>query len=179
MEMMSVPGRAAHVVALWMALTSMTGLLFCQTARDRSPLWMRLETNVSSRHSVAGSPIQAVVLDGHRTPDGFLIPVGSQAIGSVASVSTRRPNSIRLTFDRLIVDGRSLPFKGRVIDIDNARETVRADGAITGLDTLRKRPGKIELLLLAAAHAHPAIAIGFETAKLALREIEPPRCNSQ
>lgn len=142
-----------------------------QVTPDRSRLWVRLETPVESKHAAAGNPVEAVVLE---TSEDGVIPIGSRILGSVASISTGRPNTLRLNFDSVIVGGRKLPLKATVAEVDNARETVRPDGTIVGLGSIRKRPGNVELVLLAAAYAHPAAIVGFEFTKLALHEFDRP-----
>ena len=139
------------------------------------PLWIRLQVPVSSRHSTPGSPIEAMVVQPFNGPADFSIPAGSRLTGRIVAVSSKRPSSIRLAFDSVLVAGRELPLKTRVTQVDNARERVSADGTIIGLDPLRKRPGKVELLLLLAAHAHPVILASLETSKIVLREVEHPQ----
>lgn len=139
-----------------------------------APLWVRLETPVSSRHSAPHSPVEAVVVQPYSSPAGLFVPPGSRLTGTVLSTSSKRPPSIRITFTSIRVLGREFPFKSRVLEVDNARESVTSDGTIVGLDSLRKRPGKVELLLMAAVYGHPVAWASIETAKLAIREFEHP-----
>ena len=129
-------------------------------------LWVELEKEVGSRTSAPGSPVSAVVLENFGA-----IPMGARILGKVAAATKTRPNTLRLEFDTL---APATPIVTRVVEVDNARETLRPDGTIVGLDALRKKPSRIELLLLAAAHAHPAFAIGYEATKYTLRKVEHP-----
>jgi hypothetical protein len=138
------------------------------------PLWVRLQTQVSSKHSTPGSPIEAVVVQPYSGPAGLFIPMGTRLTGSVLSTSSKRPSSIRFSFQSISVLGRNVPLKTRVVGVDNAREHIASDGTIVGLNPLRKRPGKIEVLLLAAAYGDPAALASIEGAKFALREFEHP-----
>jgi hypothetical protein len=65
-------------------------------------------------------------------------------------------------------------MRAEVADVDNAREKILPDGTILALEKLRKRPGKVEMILLAAAYAHPAAIALVEGSKLALREVDRP-----
>ena len=100
--------------------------------------------------------------------------MGTRLSGKVLATSSKRPSSIRFSFESISMGGREVPLKTRVVDVDNSRERVAPDGTVVGLDELRKRPGKVELLLLLAAHAHPLVLASLEVTKLALREIERP-----
>jgi len=139
-----------------------------------APLWVRLQTPVSTKHSEPGNSIEAVVVQPFTSPANLFIPVGTRLSGKVVEVSSKRPATLRISFDSVALAGRTVPFKTHVLQVDNARERVAADGTIIGLDELRKRPGKVEVLLLLAAHAHPAVLASLETSKFVLREVDHP-----
>jgi hypothetical protein len=77
-------------------------------------------------------------------------------------------------FDRVTIGRRDYPIQARVAAVDNGREAIEKDGTIDALDPIRRRPGKIELLLLAAAHAHPMTLAFLEGSKFTLRELDKP-----
>jgi len=130
------------------------------------PLWIRLGTTVSSKDSPVGSVVEAVALQAHYGLDGRSIPMGSRLTGRVMKAPSKQRSTLRLSFDSVWIDGRELPFKSHVLDVDNAREHVKSDGTIIGRDPVRKRPG-IEVFLFAAAFAHPAALAVIEGTKIA------------
>jgi hypothetical protein len=85
----------------------------------------------------------------------FSLPVGSIVEGSVLSVASKQRESLRLRFDSVQIGDRKLNFEAHVSEVDNARERVLPDGTVVALDPIPRKPGRIELVLLAAAHAHP------------------------
>ena len=156
------------------------GSLFLSTAAytvskaAAAPLWARLQSQVSAKHSTPGSPVEAVVVQPYNGPAGLFIPMGARLAGRVLATSSKRPSSLRFSFESIWVLGRNFPLKTRLVEVDNARERVASDGTIVGLDLLRKRPGTIELLLLAAAYGQPEVMVFIEATKFALREFEQP-----
>lgn len=108
------------------------------------------------------------------SPANFSIPVGARLSGKVVEASSKRPATLRISFDSVALGDQTIPFKTHVVEVDNARERVAADGTIVGLDELRKRPGKVEVLLLLAAHAHPAVLASLEASKFVAREVDHP-----
>ena len=118
--------------------------------------------------------MEAIVIQDYLSPGGFAIPMRSKVTGTVLAAARKRNASLRLTFESVSIAGREFPFKAHVLEVDNAREVVEPDGTILGLDQLPKRPGKVELILLAAAYAHPALLVSLETTKYVIREVERP-----
>jgi len=135
--------------------------------RPQQLLQGRLLDAVSSTED-AGRTVRAVVLEAAGTG----IPQGSVVYGHSEGKPQRE--RLRLVFDRVTIGRREYPVAARVMAVDNAREAIEADGTIDALDPIRKRPGKVELLLLAAAHAHPMTLALLEGTKLTLREFDKP-----
>jgi hypothetical protein len=151
------------------------GVVHAQTGLDNSPpLWVRSQTELSSRHSLPGSSVEAVVIQDYSSPGGFSIPMGSELKGSIVATKRKERSALRLVFESVTIAGRDYPLKGHVLEVDNARERIEPDGTILGLEAFGKRPGKVELILLAAAFAHPAILAGAEATKYMIREVEHP-----
>jgi LssY-like putative type I secretion system component LssY len=105
----------------------------------------------------------------------FSLPVGSIVEGSVLSVASKQRESLRLRFDSVQIGDRKLNFEAHVSEVDNARERVLPDGTVVALDPIPRKPGRIELVLLAAAHAHPMALTLIETTKLTMHELERPQ----
>ena len=110
-----------------------------------------------------------VVVRDYFAPGALTIPVGSKVKGKVLAVERKRQSALRLAFEFVTIEGHDYPLKAHVAEVDNARERVEPDGTILGLDQIGKKPGKIELILLAAAYAHPAILVSAETTKYIIR----------
>lgn len=122
-------------------------------------LFLRLTTPVSS-HMKEHTPIEAVLLAAVTDGDAEVIPVGSVVRGSIAHVghsdSPHHAATLRLAFDEIAGPGvPPVRIKSKVVEVDNARESIGEDGTIYGLQPLRGRPRLVEELLLLAAHAHP------------------------
>ena len=152
---------------------TVTGLALAQT-RAPSLLWVRSQAEWGSKHSAPGSRVEAMVVQDYVSPTGFVVPIGSRVNGKVVAASARKNASLRMEFDSVAVAGREFALQAHISAVDNAREVVTADGTILALDRLRKRPGKVELILLAAAYAHPAVLASVEGGKYVVREVRPP-----
>lgn len=145
-------------------------VLCAATQTEPPPLWVRLTTPVQSANAATLSNIEAIVTAPFRASSGTRIPVGSVIKGSAGA----NRNRLRPVFDRIRIKGVDYPMRAHVAEVDNAREKVTPDGTILALDALRKKPGKAELILMAAAYAHPAALAFLEGSKLLLREVEKP-----
>ena len=137
-------------------------------------LWVRSQTELSSNHSQPGSRVTAVVIQDYSGSGAFSIPMGSLVTGRVVKSSRKSQSSLLLKFESVSIAGHEFPLEAHVSEVDNARERVEPDGTILGLEEFRKRPGKVESLLLAAAFAHPAILGSVEAAKYVIREVKRP-----
>lgn len=134
-------------------------------AQPRQTVEVRLLDAVSSTAD-GTQAVRAVVLEA----SGTGIPQGSIFFGH--REGTPRADRLQLLFDRVAIGKRDYAVKARVLAVDNGRETVEPDGTIDALDPIRGKPGKVELLLLAAAHADPTTLAFLEGSKLTLRELD-------
>ena len=142
-------------------------------------LSIRLRNSISSKHSQPGDPVSATLIAPVRINGRELIPSGFIVQGAVADPSPahKRLNRsvLRLTFGSLIGKAnQSVAFQGKVLSVDNARESVDSEGVIHGLRPLRRRPTEIEEILMLAASAHPAILASLEVGRLIVAEKEKP-----
>ena len=104
-------------------------------------IYLRLETPVSTTKSHLRGEIQARVVRDVLAPsdaDQVVIPVGAVAKGIIAKlIPTSSPTTrarVRLEFPSWeIPDGTELKLAGHLVEVENARETVLADGTIQGL----------------------------------------------
>lgn len=156
-------------------------LVWAQPTTVNNPLrlWVRSQAQLSSRHSLPGSPVEMIVVRDYVAPGVVTIPMGSKVKGKVLPAERKRHSALRLTFESVSIEGQDYPLKAHVGEVDNARERVEPDGTILGLDQLGKKPGKLELILLAAAYAHPAFLITAETTKYIIREVKQPEVHYQ
>ena len=101
-------------------------------------LYLRLKTPVSTTSSNLNQKVQAEVERSVRGPEVVQIPLGALVNGNVArlipSSSPTDRAKLLLRFDSLQVAGQpAIPLAGHVTGIDNARESVLADGTIVGV----------------------------------------------
>jgi LssY C-terminus len=170
------PFTLKRLTLVWLPAVFVTaGLVLAQTRVENSPpLWVRSQTELSSRSSLPGSRVEAVVIQDYYSPGGFSIPMGSEIKGSIVATKRKDRSALRLLFESVTIADRDYPLKGHVLEVDNARERVEPDGTILGLEEFGKRPGKLELILMAAAFAHPAILASAEATKYIIREVKHP-----
>lgn len=143
-------------------------------------LSIRLQNRLVSEHDQPGERVSAMLIAPVRINGKDLLPAGFQVEGEIADLSPahKRLNHsvLLLHFGRLTgKSSHSIEFRARVLDVDNARESVDADGVIHGLRPLRRKPDTVEDLLMLAAAAHPAVLAGMELGKFVVAEVEKPR----
>ncbi len=137
-----------------------------------SVLSIRLTSPVAHRSARVGDAVEAV-LCAHVRVDGVpVVPAGWAVRGRVAAVGKTAAKDHRsmlaLQFTDLVDgSGRATPVDTRLLAVDNARETVEEGGRIVGLAPLHARPGKVEALLLLAAHLHPVALAAVEAVHIA------------
>ncbi len=141
-----------------------------------TPLEIRLTGSIP-RDAPAGRPLSAVLIAPVTVNGRLLIPAGATLRGRVDSVDSlpdkHHRSYLRFTFREIVLGQReTLPIDTRLSSVDNARETVDADGGIVGLPWLSMRPGKVEALLLLAAYAHPLALVAVEAGKLAAHGVK-------
>lgn len=101
-------------------------------------LYLRLETPVSTQTSHLHGPVKARVVREVIATEGVLIPPGAQVEGRIEklipSSSPTDRASLLLRFDKLEISGQPpIDLRGHLAEIENARETVLADGTIQGV----------------------------------------------
>lgn len=112
----------------------------------------RLSTSISSQTSRAGDPVLATLIAPVIAGNGE-VPYHAVIRGRVVEAYPHtfdRAAQLRLAFTELELNGTVTPINATVTAVDNARESVNADGTIQGpatqADTTR---GRLELLALA------------------------------
>lgn len=143
-------------------------------------LSIRLKNLLTSKRARPGDRVSAMLIAPVRINGKDLLPAGFLVNGEVAGLS---PAHKRLNHTVLLLhfgqltgkSSRAIDFRARVLDIDNARESVDAEGVIHGLRPLKRKPDTIEDLLMLAAAMHPAVFAGMELGKFVVAEAEKPR----
>lgn len=138
---------------------------------------VRLVTAVHSAQ-VSGTTLRALTITSPLATAPAL-PAGCELTGTVAvepEVEKQRDRTaLRLAFSEVRDRrGQSHPITSRLIDVDNARETVTDDGVVIGLERLRAVPTRKESLLLLLAYAHPLLLVTAEGVTLIHREVVRP-----
>lgn len=101
-------------------------------------IYVRLETPVSTKSSHLHGPVTARVVREAQASGGTAIPLGAVVRGEIdklipSSTPTDRAR-VMVRFTRLeIPDEAPLDFSGRLVEVENARETVLPNGTIQGL----------------------------------------------
>jgi hypothetical protein len=106
-----------------------------------SVLEVRLLHGVGSRSSHLGEPVEASLITPFYYRDKLLLPSGLTVTGRVEHID-RLGLGLRHTAARLdlhftelhLADGALVPIDARVSSIETARETVRTDGAVIGIN---------------------------------------------
>ena len=124
------------------------GLSACEVPAG-TPVWIRLETPVSSYFSRPGNAVHAVVMDDITCQNNIALPAGTPIEGRVVAVKKvgwgvrHEIASLKLEFDRLrIADGTQVQLDTRVVEVENARETVK-NGVIIGIRSTDTPQGTI------------------------------------
>lgn len=101
-------------------------------------LEVRLTTAVGTYASRVGTPVSAVLTVAVMDGGDVLFPVGSSLTGEVKAVRrvglgvVHETSAIEIEFNRIALpDSTVYPISARVIEVDNARETVGRDGLIS------------------------------------------------
>ncbi len=137
-------------------------------------LEIRLQQEINSYSTSAGSPVQAVVIAPLTVHGEILVPAGSLVKGRVKTVHRvgagliRETATIHLQFDELLLpDGSVAAIEAKVTEVQNAREKVDKQGQIRGIRSTAT-PGYRAAGLLTSLAAVDPIALAFSTSAFAL-----------
>jgi hypothetical protein len=155
--------RAAFVLTVLAAAASP---LHGETLAAGSRLSLRLSSPVSSRRSKPGDVVQASIVAAGN--GGEARPQDASVLGRVVEVGRlHKPDRamVRLEFTSLVGGGETAPLRAHLVSVDNARETVDADGRIV-LRSHHLRPSWMEALLF-VAQVDPLVAALVEAGRVA------------
>lgn len=108
------------------------------TVATGTPLYLRLETPVSTKTSHLNQAVTARVVREVTNGQSVLVPTGAEVKGKIeklipTSDSTDRARLL-IHFDQLLIPGHAaLKLAAHLTEVENARETVLEDGTIRGV----------------------------------------------
>jgi hypothetical protein len=144
-------------------------------------LEIRLQQPISSYATQKGSRISGVLVAPLTEGGEMLLPLGTTVEGSVVAVRkvglgvVHETARLDLKFDRVVLaDGTSVPLQCKVMEVENARESVDAQGRIQGIRSTATLSNRASGMVGSLAFGDPIAAI-FTTAASAsvLRFSEP------
>jgi len=121
----------------------------CSSLKPGEVLWVRLLQPVSSYSAKAGEKVQAMVIESPTCDGAELIAAGTLVEGRIKAVRrvgmglVHETATLQLNFDHLVTkNGKEFAMSSRVMEIDNARETVK-NGVIHGVNATDTPQGRI------------------------------------
>jgi hypothetical protein len=132
----------------------------------------RLVTKVSTQTAKPKDAVEAVVIAPVAVNGEFLIPAGAKLRGAVdKATNSAKPDErsmLSLEFIELEIDQSKHKISAHVAAVDNARETVGEDGAITGIVAAETISGRIDAGLNKLAERASGFAGVLATVKKAV-----------
>jgi hypothetical protein len=142
--------------------------------------WIRLLDPVASYSSKPGATIRAILIQSPECSDGPVFPAGLELEGEVIAVHKvglgikHETASLEVQFDRLVTaNGDALPLAAQVVEIDNARETVR-NGVIHGINATNSPQGRITSRLIHLPTYNPYSDLGLLTYRTIFSKLPEP-----
>lgn len=121
----------------------------CDSLKPGEAVWVRLLQPVSSYSGKAGNKVQAMVIESPACAGAEEIAAGTVVEGEIKSVRrvgmglVHETATVRVDFDHLLTkEGKEIEISARVVEIDNARETVK-NGVIRGVNATDTPQGRI------------------------------------
>ena len=121
----------------------------CDEIPSGKSFWVRLIDPVASYSSKPGTEVRAILIQSPDCDGAAVFPAGLEVEGEVTSVRkvglglVHETASLEIIFDRIVTaDGSVLPIASQVVEIDNARESVRK-GTIHGILATYTPQGRI------------------------------------
>jgi hypothetical protein len=138
-----------------------------------SEIYARLTNKVTSRGMPAGARVEAVVIAPVTAPDGRLaIPSGAVLGGCLRAARPSAPDQRAMVevdfFELLLPSGGRRPLQVSLTEVDNARESVDAEGRIVGILASETPVARIERGLERLAGRFARLAEVLKTAKEAV-----------
>jgi hypothetical protein len=139
----------------------------CEQVPAGKSFWIRLLDPVASYSSKPGSPVRAVLIQSPECDANPVFPAGLEVDGEVTSVRkvglgiVHESAFLELRFTRIVTSsGEALPIAADVVEIDNARETLR-QGVIRGIRATNSPQGRLTTGLLHLPTFNPYAELGL------------------
>jgi hypothetical protein len=122
------------------------------TVASGTKLYLRLETAVSTESSHLNQAVSAHAVREVTSSQGVLVPLGAEVTGSIAKlIPTSDPTDharMLIVFNQLTIAGHpAAKLAAHFAEVENARETVLADGTIQGVLEKDAAVGRMDGLL--------------------------------
>lgn len=121
----------------------------CETIPSGNSFWVRLLDPVASYSSKPGTRVRAFLIQSPDCDSAPVFPAGLEVDGQVTAVRkvglglAHETAYLEIIFDQLVTaEGQVLPIASEVVEVDNARETVRK-GRIRGILATYTPQGRI------------------------------------
>ena len=144
-------------------------------------LEIRLQQPISSYVTEKGTRISGVLVAPLTEGGEMLLPLGTTVEGSVVAVRKvglgviHETARLDLQFDRVVLsNGDSVPLQCRLIEVENARETVDAQGRIQGIRSTATLSNRASGLVGSLAFGDPIAAIFTTAASAAVLRFSEP-----
>jgi len=152
----------------------------CDEIPANHSFWVRLIDPVASYSSKTGTTVRAVLIQSPDCDGMPVFPVGVEVEGKIVSVHRvglgfkHDVASIEVRFDHLVTaDGDTLPVAARVVEIDNARESVH-NGVIHGIRATNTPQGRITSRLIHLPTFNPYTDWGLITYRAIFTRLPEP-----
>jgi opacity protein-like surface antigen len=175
-------GRYQTLLQCCFAALAFAGLqVLAESVSVGTKLEIRLQQPISSYATEKGTKISGVLVAPLTEGGEMLLPLGTTVEGSVVAVRKvglgviHETARLDLRFDRVVLsNGESVPLQCRMIEVENARESVDAQGRIQGIRSTATLSHSASGVIGSLAFGDPIAAI-FTTAASAsiLRFSEP------
>jgi len=139
----------AILLMLFSAGMARTARANCDEIPAGKSFWVRLLDPVSSYSSKPGNPVRATLIQSPDCDGAAVFPAGLEVDGQVTAVRrvglgfVHETAWLEIIFDRIITaEGQVLPIASQVVEVDNARESVRK-GRIQGIVATFTPQGRI------------------------------------
>jgi LssY-like putative type I secretion system component LssY len=128
-------------------------------------LSVRLDQNVYSHAVTNGQPVAAILIAPVRVGADTVVPAGWRLRGTVTESGVlpgrEKRARLRFAFAKLVDDGgNAVPVAARLVAVDNARETVDAEGRVLGPPAQKGLPKDKAALLRLGVELDP-VALGL------------------
>ena len=134
---------------------------------------IRLTTTVKTSSSKVNDPVEAVVIAPVRVANRDALAAGTKVHGAIKEVTqAAKPEDqavVHIQFDGLVSPrGARATIAARVVDVDNARESVDDQGRIVGIVASKTASGRMDTQIEKVTEKHPILGEILNTAKGAL-----------